>query len=146
MVSTKHPTMKAIRELYDARKSVIQIAAKLNMKRTSVYFWIYKIRNENEGRVPLSLKDDNINRAQWEGFKKYWIQRPFHFEELYHMNFTPENMKRAWRECVQLLHQVRNSPNVLINQIPDVPIDDDVYGIGYDRSDRGEQSCQHADI
>jgi hypothetical protein len=133
-----HPNFLKVQKCMEEGLKRQAIAKRLRVKVCVIDYWLSYIRKRKEGREPLKLHNEHCNRAQWEPFRKYWSENPFLFKHTFGMENTPENMKSAWKEATRLLHQVKNSPNVLINQIPDDPRDDDTlyYSFGYDRAAR----------
>ena len=112
----------------DGGLSCKEISQRLGMNSHTVSFWKDKIKHIHNHGQPLKLKDDCVNRAQWESFARYWKARPYHFEQL----FSNVTLHEAFRECRSLLTQVRYTAH-FPPYLRDLTQDKDmgVYSIGY---------------
>ena len=123
-----HPNYLRVQSCMDGGLSCKEISQRLGMNSHTVSFWKDKIKHIHNHGQPLKLKDDCVNRAQWESFARYWKARPYHFEQ----PFGNVTLHEAFRECRSLLKQVRYTGS-LSAILEGLPADKDmsVYSIGY---------------
>ena len=48
------------------------------------------------GGIKAILED--VERSHLSDFLLYWSQRPFHFKDLFGLDYTSVNAKKAWKE------------------------------------------------
>lgn len=46
---------------------------------------------------------EKIDRRTWEGFDKYFSLRPFHFFDLYGMEYTKDNCRTAYVDTIYIV-------------------------------------------
>lgn len=51
---------------------------------------------------------EHVNRIKKDGFKKYFVQRQAHFTDIYHCDYTKENVLMAWKESMALIKKCKS--------------------------------------